>query len=102
MAATQKRRKKYNNNRAGKTCISLILVAFVAVMSVQIVKLYQKDQEYIQQQAELEAELEAETDRQAELEEYEAYTGTLEYVEDVAQSNLGLVHENEIVFKEED
>ena len=102
MAATKKRRKRYNNNRAGKMCISLILVAFVAVMSIQIVKLYQKDQEYIQQQAELEAELEAETDRQAELEEYEAYTGTLEYVEDVAQSNLGLVHENEIVFKEED
>lgn len=101
MAATKRRRRKYNNNRAGKACISLILVAFVAVMSVQIVKLYQKDQGYIQQEAELEAELEAETDRQAELEEYGTYTDTPEYVEDVAHSNLGLLYENEIVFKEE-
>lgn len=102
MAATPKRRKRNNNNRAGKACISLILVAFVAVMSIQIVNLYQKDQEYIQRQAELEAELEAETDRQVELEEYEAYTQTPEYVEDIAQSKLGLAYENEIIFKEEE
>lgn len=102
MAATKKRRKRYNNNRAGKMCISLILVAFVAVMSIQIVKLYQKDQEYIQQEEALREELEAETERQAELEEYQAYTGTPEYVEDVAHSNLGLVYDNEIVYKEEE
>lgn len=98
--AAKKRRK--DNNRAGKTCISIILVAFVAVMSVQIVKLYQKDQEYISKQAELEAQLEEETDRQAELEDYEAYTKSKQYVEDVAKSKLGLAYGDEIIFKEEE
>lgn len=98
--AAKKRRK--DNNRAGKMCISMILVAFVAVMSVQIVKLYQKDQEYANKQAELEAQLEEETARQAELEEYEAYTKSQQYVEDVAKSKLGLAYDNEIIFKEEE
>lgn len=98
--AAKKRRK--DNNRAGKMCISMILVAFVAVMSVQIVKLYQKDQEYANKQAELEAQLEEETARQAELEDYEAYTKSQQYVEDVAKSKLGLAYDNEIIFKEEE
>ena len=43
--------KKKNNNRAGKLCIGMIVIAFVAVMSVQIIRVYQKDQEYMQQEA---------------------------------------------------
>ena len=98
---TAAKRRGKNNNRVGKMCISVILVAFVAVMSVQIVKLYHKDQEYANRQAELEAELENETARQAELEAYETYTKSQEYVEDVAKSKLGLAYDNEIIFKEE-
>lgn len=98
--AARKRRK--DNNRAGKMCISMILVAFVVVMSVQIVKLYQKDQEYADKQAELEVQLNEETARQEELEDYEAYTKSQQYVEDVAKSKLGLAYDNEIIFKEEE
>lgn len=99
MAATK--RQKKNNNRAGKLCISMILVAFVAVMSVQIVKVYRKDQEYARRQAELELQLEEETARKEELEEYEAYTKSQQYIEDIAKSKLGLAYDNEIIFKEE-
>lgn len=100
MAAGRRRRK--NNNRAGKICISMIVIAFVTVMSVQIVKIYQKDQEYMEKQAQLEAELSDEEERKAELTEYEAYTKSQQYVEDVAKSKLGMAYENEIIFKEED
>lgn len=99
MASAKKRRK--NNNRAGKMCISMILFAFVLVMSIQIVKIYQKDQEYARKQQELEALLEEETERQKELEEYENYTQSQEYIEDIAKSKLGLAYDNEIIFKEE-
>ena len=75
--ATARRRRK-DENRVGKLCISMILVAFVAAMSVQIVRTYQKDQEYMARQAELEAQLEAEETRQRELEQYEAYIQTPE------------------------
>lgn len=99
---TAAKRRKKNNNRAGKICISMILVAFVAVMSVQIVKVYEKDQEYARRQAELEIQLEEETARAAELEEYEAYTKSQQYVEDIAKSKLGLAYDNDIIFKEGD
>lgn len=79
----------------------MILIVFVAVMSIQIVKIYQKDQEYIKKQQQLEAQLEEETARQEELEAYQAYTQSQEYVEDVAKSKLGLAYDNEIIFKEE-
>lgn len=94
------KRKRKDDNRVGKLCISMILIAFVAAMSVQIVRTYEKDQEYIQRQAGLEAQLEAEEERQRELQRYEAYTQTPEYVEDIAKSKLGLAYENEIIFKE--
>ena len=83
-------------------CISMILLVFVVVMSIQIVKLYEKNQEYVRKQAELELQLEEETARQDELEAYENYTKSSEYVEDIAKSKLGLAYDNEIIFKETD
>ena len=90
-----KKRKSNRNNRAGKICISMILVVFAAAMSVQIVKAYQKDQE------QLEVQLQDETARQEELQNYQSYTQSQEYVEDIAKSKLGLAYDNEIIFKEE-
>lgn len=100
MAGSRRRRK--NNNRAGKLCIGMIVFAFVAVMSVQIIRIYQKDKEYQEKQAVLEKQLEDETKRAEELEDYEAYTKSQEYVEDTAKSKLGLAYDNEIIFKEEE
>ena len=92
-----KKRKSNRNNRAGKICISMILVVFAAAMSVQIVKAYQKDQEYARKQEQLQDE----TARQEELQNYQSYTQSQEYVEDIAKSKLGLAYDNEIIFKEE-
>ena len=49
----------------------------------------------------LEQQLSAEQDRQKELEAYETYTKSQQYVEDVAKSKLGLLYDNEVVFKEQ-
>jgi len=81
--------------------ITVIVLIMIGVMSVQIVDLYEKDQKYSLQEQELEKEKQAELVREKELEEYEKYTQTQEYIEDMAKSRLGLVYEDEIVFKEE-
>ncbi|MDE6889229.1 MAG: septum formation initiator family protein [Eubacterium sp.] len=94
---------RYNSHRANKTgkmCVTLIVLAMIGVMSVQIVTLYKKDQQLIAQEALLEKQKEGELARQKEIEEYEAYTKTQEYIEDVAKSKLGLVYKDEIIFKE--
>lgn len=98
---SRRSRKYRKSNRAGKLCITCIVLTLLVVMSVQIVRVYQKNQDYIAKEKSLTEQLEAETERQADLEEYEKYTQSQEYIEDVAKSKLGLVYENEIVFKEE-
>ena len=58
--ANAKRRRRKNGNRAGRMCITCIVFVFAIVMSTQIIKVYQKDQEYIAKQADLEQQLSAE------------------------------------------
>ena len=55
--ANAKRRRRKNGNRAGRMCITCIVFVFAIVMSTQIIKVYQKDQEYIAKQADLEQQL---------------------------------------------
>ena len=92
------RRKK--KNRAGRFSIACIVILLLAVMSVQSIRLYDKNQDYDLKEADLNEQLEQETERRDQIADYEEYIGSQEYVEDTAKSKLGLVYDNEIVFKE--
>lgn len=94
-------RRKKRQNRVGRLCISLIVTMFLAVMSVQILKLYQKDQDYSAKELQLAEELEDEEKRQADLNAREGHIQSAEGVEELAKSRLGLVFPNQIVFKED-
>ncbi len=48
---------------------------------------------------ELKAGIEAENERTEELKEYEKYTKTKKFAEETAKEKLGLVHDDEIIFK---
>lgn len=93
----QHRKKK---NQAGRASIACIVIFLLLFMSAQIVNLYWKDQVYIAREAELAGQLEEEEKRQDKLSDYEEYIGSKEYIEDTAKSKLGLVYDNEIIFKE--
>ena len=86
----------------GKLCVSGIVFMFLIVMSIQIVKLYKEDQTYIAKEKELNEQLEDATEEQQQLADYEQYTQSQQYIEEIAKSKLGLVYNNEIVFKEQD
>lgn len=96
----KRKRRRGDGNRAGKTCISMILLAFVAVMSIQIIKIYKKDQAYAAIQQQREQELKEEEERKIELEEYEKDVNSQETIEDTARDKLGLLYEDEIIFRE--
>ncbi len=93
-------RYRRKNSRTGRVSIACIVILLLIVMSVQIIELYHKDQDYIAREAELTEELEKEEASKEQLSEYEEYIGSREYVEDTAKSRLGLVYDNEIIFKE--
>lgn len=94
-------RRRTKSNRLAKLSISTMVILLVVLMSVQIVNLYHKNREYVAKEASLEAQKAAEESRQNELLEYEKYVKTQDYIEDTAQSKLGLVYEDQIIFKEE-
>ena len=75
-------------------------VILLVVMSFQIVRLYQKDKEYIARENDLKIQYEEEKGRKEQLSDYEDYIGSREYVEDTAKSKLGMVYDNQIIFRE--
>ena len=97
------RRKYKNQNRGGKICISCMVVVLTLILSVQIVRLYEKNEQYKIQQEQLQAQLEEEEARSEALKEQEEQLLSNEeaYVEDVARGRLGMSKKNEIVFKEQ-
>jgi cell division protein DivIC len=78
----------------------LISLVLLGVLSVQMMRLYEKNQQYISQEEALQQELELQQEKQQELAEYEQYITSDEYIEEAAKEKLGMVHENEIIFRE--
>ena len=97
-AAMHRKRKQ---NRFAMFLVSFALLMLLAAVGVKKIELESKQDAYLQKEAELQKKIDEEKARSQELEEYEKYTQTQKYVEDVAKEKLGLVYEDEIVFKEE-
>lgn len=81
--------------------VSSVIVMLMVVVSVNSVTLRAQEQEYQTQISDLETQIEEEKTRSEEIDNLEEYVGTDEYVEDVAKDKLGLIHENEIIFRAE-
>ncbi|MBQ2902612.1 MAG: septum formation initiator family protein [Agathobacter sp.] len=94
------KRKKSGYNAGTKSIIFIVLV-FVVVMSIQIFKLKEKADLLAEREENLMQQLTEEIQREEELEELDLYTKSMEYIKDMA-NKLGLVFENEIIFKESD
>ena len=98
MSAKQHQKWKHN---PGTVSIVVIVIAFLVVMSIQILKLKQKDDLLAEREAILEQQVTEEMERAEELEELDLYTRSMEYIREMA-NKMGLVFENEIIFKESD
>ena len=90
------------HNRPAVFAISVIVGLLIAVIGFDSKSLIEKDHVLEQRQEELTAQLKYEQDRTEELAEFEKYTKTKKYAEEMAKKKLGLVHDNEIIFKSSD
>jgi len=95
------KRRKGGRNNNGTMSIVFIVLVFVVVMSIQIFKLKEKDDMLSEREQNLEQQLAEEEQRAEELKELDLYTRSMEYIKDMA-NKLGIVYENEIIFKESD
>lgn len=101
MQPAYKGRTKYHN-KAAIYIVCVLMVVLAPVIAVNSTSLSAKKAEYQAQYDALQEELESETARTEELEEYEKYTQTMKYYEEVAREKLGMVYEDEIIFKDND
>ncbi|WP_251389825.1 septum formation initiator family protein [Mediterraneibacter agrestimuris] len=95
----RKRSSALGAHKKSVMVICVILCLLTGTLSVNAVGLYNKNKIYRQQEAELKAQIKEEEERSKEVEEFEAYVKTDEYIKDVAEEKLGLVDPGEIIFK---
>lgn len=99
-----RRRAAYRKQKQNKFAMALVVLALlmlVVVVNIRKGELKEKQAAYIARQEELQEKIDQEEARSREMKEYEKYTQTQKYIEDTAKEKLGLVYEDEIVFKTE-
>ena len=95
-----KKRRRNVQNKAAMLGISSVVCMLLGVLLVEGHSLQNKIQQNEVRYAQLEKQLKEEQARTGEIEELQEYMQSDEYVEKIAKEKIGLVNENEIIFKE--
>ena len=93
--------RKKRQNKAGMLLVTAVVLMMLTVVTVKSIELKQQRDEYALKEQQLMEEIAAEEARSERIAEYEKYTQTKKYVEEIAKDKLGLVYEGEIIFKDE-
>ncbi len=95
------RGRRNRHNRTAKLLIGFVVVLLLVVTGIKCNELRQRRDFYVEREQQLTAQIQAEEERAKEIAEYETYTQTKAYIEEIARNKLGLVYEGEILFKDE-
>ena len=91
------RRKRQNH--FGMVMLFILVAMFCSVIAFKSIELRNKRDEHNKRIEALEKQVEEQNERTLKLQEYEKYTKTVKYVEEMAKEKLGLVYADEIVFE---
>ena len=94
--------RKRRQNRFSMFLVSIVVVMILVAVWVRSMELQRKLDTYTAKQEQLEEKIADEEQRRQEIEEFSNYTQTKKYAEEVAKEKLGLVYEDEILFKQEE
>lgn len=93
--------RRRNQNRFSMFLVTLVVVMILVVVAVKSVDLHRKIDLKKQEAQLLDDQLESEKARSLEIEEFGKEVQTKGYIERIAREVLGLVYEDEIMFKQE-
>lgn len=99
---TYRRKRQRRQNRMSMFLVSLVVVMILVAVGGRSISLKEKGAEYDATIAGLEKQIEEENIRTREIKEFEDYTKTNAYVEQIAHSKLGLVYPDETIFIDKD
>lgn len=95
-------RRKYKKRRSSTGTIIIVVLLICGIVSIKRISLNDSKIASEERLEEVNAAYVKEQERTKEIEDYKAYVQTKKYVEEVARGKLGLVYEDEIIFKSED
>ena len=99
--ATKARYKRGSvQNTYGMIMATVAVALLLVVVLVRSFGLVQKRDQYQSRIETLQAQIEKEEQRSEEIAEFETYTTTRKYIEQIAKEKLGLVYPGEIIFKD--
>ncbi len=91
--------RKKRQNRLAMMLVSFVVLMLMGVILFKGRELTMKRAEYQQKEEALQAQIDEEHERTRKLTDYEKYTKTDKFVEEIAKEKLGLLYENEILFR---
>ena len=94
--------RKRQQNRFSMFLATLVVVLILVLVGVKSIELRDKIDQKRTEAAQLETQIEAEMQRTLEIEALGKEVQTKGYIEDVASEKLGLVYEDEILFKRQE
>lgn len=103
MAAGRRRTvyRKRRQNRLSMFLVTLVVVMILIVVAVKRVEIEEKMEVNQAKIMLLNGQIADEEARSEEIKQYEKYTQTKAFVEEVAHDKLGLVYEGEIIFRKQ-
>lgn len=94
--------RKKRQNRLGVFLVMMVVAIMMLVVAVNIRELKTKLASYQEREKSLQEQITYEQQRAEEIKEFEKYTKTKKYIEEIAREKLGLVYEDEILIQSED
>lgn len=99
MASKRKSVRRRSRHKGSMRIITLIVLVLCGVFGFSTWQNTQKSEQYALVQQNLQQQIDDEEENQKAIEEQAEYQKTDAYIEDLAREKLGLVHEDEIIFK---
>ena len=97
----RKKKKKVGYNTLGMIAIALVVLVLLGGLMLESNDLKERLTVYDDKAATLQQQIEDEQTRTEEIDKLKKYMETDEYAEEVAREKLGLVKDNETVFKKQ-
>lgn len=94
--------RRRNKKGTGTGIIVFVVLCIFGIVAFGKMKLESKKNELDIMMETLETQINEERERSTDIKNLEAYVQTKKYIEQIAREKLGLVYENEIIFKEEE
>lgn len=102
MAVKRRINKKRRTPNASVILVAMVVAVLIGGVWISTNSINSKLEAYHEREKLLQDQITAEQARSEEIEEYSKYVQTNAYVEQIAKEKLGLVFDDEIIFKKED